>query len=93
MACRSTLLAFVVVFLSLALQVFAVSSPKIVSLDFTREVSSAARGAGGLRRRKAVNADLHNAQGDLLYLVNVTVGSSAQPFSLQIDTGSSDIWV
>jgi len=28
----------------------------------------------------------------ILYFINVTVGTPPQPFSLQLDTGSSDIW-
>jgi hypothetical protein len=93
MACRTTLLAFVVVQLALLVHVLAESSPKVVSLDFTKREAAARSNGGGLRRRSAVTADLYNAQGDLLYLVNATVGTPPQTFSLQIDTGSSDIWV
>ncbi|EHY58348.1 hypothetical protein HRR83_007287 [Exophiala dermatitidis] len=39
---------------------------------------------------KTVQASLDNEI--LLYLINVTVGTPGQPFSLQLDTGSSDIW-
>lgn len=30
---------------------------------------------------------------ELLYLINVTIGTPGQPFSLQLDTGSSDVWI
>lgn len=50
----------------------------------------------GLRRRASgntVQADLGNAEQAGLYYANVTIGSPAQEVSLQIDTGSSDVWV
>lgn len=40
-----------------------------------------------------VLADLGNALQAGLYYANVTVGTPAQDLSLQIDTGSSDVWV
>jgi hypothetical protein len=45
-----------------------------------------------LRRRQSntVQAGLSNEIS--LYLINVTVGTPAQSLSLQIDTGSSDVW-
>jgi hypothetical protein len=45
-----------------------------------------------LRRRQSgtVRADLSNEIS--LYLINVTVGTPPQSFSLQVDTGSSDVW-
>ncbi|KAF2102958.1 acid protease, partial [Rhizodiscina lignyota] len=45
------------------------------------------------RRAGSVQATLDNAQSNLLYLVNVTVGTPTQNFALQLDTGSSDIWI
>jgi hypothetical protein len=50
-----------------------------------------AREAPHLRRRaNTVTASLTNEI--LLYFINVTVGTPGQAFSLQLDTGSSDIW-
>jgi hypothetical protein len=71
------------------------SAPKVVNFDFHKRESSAKPEAEGSLRRRAssVAATLYNAQGDLLYLVNATVGTPPQQFSLQLDTGSSDIWV
>lgn len=42
------------------------------------------------RQSNTVLAGLSNLLS--LYLINVTVGTPPQPFSLQLDTGSSDIW-
>ncbi|KAH0845359.1 putative aspartic-type endopeptidase OPSB [Fonsecaea pedrosoi] len=42
------------------------------------------------RQSKTIKAGLDNEI--LLYFINCTVGTPGQPFSLQIDTGSSDIW-
>jgi len=71
------------------------ASPKVVSFDLQkRELSANGVTENRLRRRaKSVGAVLYNAQSNLLYLVNATVGTPPQQFSLQLDTGSSDIWV
>ncbi|TGO07939.1 hypothetical protein BTUL_0235g00020 [Botrytis tulipae] len=44
-------------------------------------------------RADTVTASLGNAVTSGLYYANVTVGTPAQALSLQIDTGSSDVWV
>ncbi|TGO49581.1 hypothetical protein BCON_0206g00160 [Botryotinia convoluta] len=44
-------------------------------------------------RADTVTANLGNAVTSGLYYANVTVGTPAQALSLQIDTGSSDVWV
>jgi hypothetical protein len=46
-----------------------------------------------LQRRSAADASVYNAQSSLMYLVNVTVGTPPQPLQLQLDTGSSDVWI
>jgi hypothetical protein len=46
-----------------------------------------------LQRRGAADASVFNAQSSLMYLVNVTVGTPPQPLQLQLDTGSSDVWL
>lgn len=38
-------------------------------------------------RLKAIAHTLHR------YLINMTIGTPGQPFSVQLDTGSSDIWI
>lgn len=55
------------------------------------------RGMGGVvrveERADTLTASLGNAITSGLYYANVTVGTPAQQLSLQIDTGSSDVWV
>ncbi|ERF75846.1 hypothetical protein EPUS_01212 [Endocarpon pusillum Z07020] len=65
------------------------ASPKVVGFPFHKEVR---RDVPHLhRRQESVEVVIGNAQ--ILYYVNVTIGTPPQPFSLQLDTGSSDIWV
>jgi len=77
----------------LVLPLLVLAEPKILQLDFERRELIPSNTADKLRRRGAPEAPLFNAQGDLLYLVNVTVGTPPQPLQLQLDTGSSDIWL
>ncbi len=70
----------------------AIPEPNTVGFSFSKRHVDA-RKAAHLARRQAkgtVQAGLDNAL--VLYLINVTVGTPPQPFSLQLDTGSSDIW-
>lgn len=48
---------------------------------------------GLFKRAGTVTADLTNAKLQGLYFANVTVGTPGQQLQLQIDTGSSDVWV
>lgn len=43
------------------------------------------------RQTDTINADITNFQ--VLYMINVTIGSPGQEIGLQLDTGSSDLWV
>jgi Eukaryotic aspartyl protease len=68
---------------------FVSASPKVVGFSFSKEVR---RDVPHLhRRQKTAEISIGNAQ--ILYFINVTIGTPPQPFSLQLDTGSSDIWI
>jgi hypothetical protein len=77
----------------LAFSQLAFSDPRVLQLDFERRELVPPDAFEKIKRRGAPSAPLFNAQGDLLYLVNVTVGTPPQSLSLQLDTGSSDIWL
>jgi hypothetical protein len=67
---------------------------KTVQLDIDKVDMFRRMPEGNLTRRAAaVTTELYNAQHDLLYLVNISVGTPPQSLQLQLDTGSSDIWL
>lgn len=69
----------------------ATDTPGVLGFNFEkRRVNAEEAPRLSRRQSKTVNAVLANEV--LLYFINVTVGTPGQPFSLQIDTGSSDIW-
>lgn len=69
----------------------ATPAPGTVGFNFEKRRMNA-QDAPVLSRRQSntITAALTNEV--LLYFINVTVGTPGQPFSLQLDTGSSDIW-
>ena len=89
MSKRIFLCAAAIAFLS---TITADAHPKVFGLDFTKEIRRDSLESNRLaRRQNTVQADISNEE--VLYLINVTIGSPPQRFALQLDTGSSDIWV
>ena len=52
-----------------------------------------ARENGGLWTRDPIDVRLGNALQQGLYFANISVGTPFQSFQVQIDTGSSDLWI
>lgn len=69
----------------------AIASSKVFGLDFQKGIRPASETNKLRRRQSSVEADITNAE--IYYQINVTIGSPPQPFGLQLDTGSSDIWI
>ncbi|OCT47593.1 putative aspartic-type endopeptidase OPSB [Cladophialophora carrionii] len=70
--------------------VIAAPEPATIGFKFEKKRVAAADAPHRLTRRQTISVGLDNEI--LLYFINCTVGTPPQPFSLQIDTGSSDIW-
>jgi predicted aspartyl protease len=66
---------------------------QVRSAQLTRRALQLQRRAGILPRAGTLPVVLTNAESEGLYFANVTVGTPGQPLQLQIDTGSSDVWV
>ena len=75
----------------LPLQAFSAAEPKVLGINFVKVKRDANSAGTSLQRRAgSLTEALYNGQS--LYIANVTIGSNAQPLSLQLDTGSSDLW-
>ncbi|OAA73433.1 Peptidase A1 [Cordyceps fumosorosea ARSEF 2679] len=66
----------------------ASATAQYVLMDFAKKEQNHLQ-----RRASSVEAGISNLLQDGGYFVNVTVGTPGQKFSLQLDTGSSDVWV
>lgn len=90
MSKASLLVAIAAALFSLAV---AQPSPKVLALDFKKEIRRdiPLNPERLIRRANTLQAGITNEQ--ILYLINITVGSPPQDFGLQLDTGSSDLWV
>lgn len=63
------------------------SGPKVLKLDFDVHRSSA-----NITKRDTPDEDLDNSR-DIRYLMDMYLGSNKQKLQVDIDTGSSDLWV
>lgn len=76
---------------AIATTLFSFVTADTFSLDFKKEIRRDASHSHLYRRQKSVQVPVSNEE--ILYLINMTIGTPPQSFGLQIDTGSSDTWV
>lgn len=67
------------------------ATPKVLGYDFAK-VKRKIPSQTLERRDGGVSANLVN-DDKVEYLVNISIGTPPQPMSVQLDTGSSDLWV
>ncbi|AOW06956.1 YALI0F10549p [Yarrowia lipolytica CLIB122] len=81
--------------LALTTLLAAVSAGKVIQLDFVRTTSSSPIRQKKITLPKGLKVDLAiPVENDLvLYSAKVQVGSPEQEFVVQVDTGSSDLWL
>ena len=66
----------------------AAAEPKVVPMKFEKHKRTA-----GLDKRDPLSVELGNAHKNGLYFVTAQVGTPGQKVQMQIDTGSSDVWM
>lgn len=62
---------------------------KVLGLDFVKLPKSGTRLQ---RRANTVTVPLIN-NDEIQYLANISIGTPPKPFAVQLDTGSSDLWI
>lgn len=74
----------------LPLHALADAAPRVVAYDFHKVYRPVKR----LRKRagKSLDVQLYN-DNQAMYQVNITLGSPGQTQVVQLDTGSSDLWI
>ncbi|KAG5355052.1 Acid protease [Yarrowia sp. B02] len=75
----------------------AAASPKALKVGFNQHINhlKASPNPNGLANpgKAPTNPQAVLNNKVVEYVVNITLGTPAQPFSVQIDTGSSDLWI
>ena len=71
----------------------AFASPKVVQMDVRKPNRRSVTPAQIQRRAKSVGANLDNSEILGIYAMNISVGTPGQTIGVQLDTGSSDLWV
>ncbi|KAK5102046.1 hypothetical protein LTS08_004506 [Lithohypha guttulata] len=78
--------------------VLAVPDPGTIGFKFKKRLAAKSAPSTELsypviykRQDDTINADITNFQ--ILYMINITIGTPGQGIGLQLDTGSSDLWV
>jgi len=76
---------------ALAAEVATVLGQKVVHYPFHKVQDYSGNGRLSKRATNPIGVTITNAQ--TLYFVNATVGTPAQQLEMQLDTGSSDVWM
>lgn len=73
---------------------FTLADPKVVKFPIGKTAlpTSSSLTKRGHVLSSLINEEIQNPQ-ELFYYLNITVGTPPQPMAVQIDTGSSDLWL